>query len=395
MVKILNTINDYCLYLLVFSVTFENWDPFKLVGTVSITFMTTILYFGTWVPLISRNFTFAPVKKFMIPLLFMFLVGFICSALNTEFVHEFRYAFHQRAFLLALLMMFIAAHLYCKPYTLTMVLNSYLASIIFLSVLASLGHGVTLVHGRAYLFGENPNVMGVKGVLAFLIIMSRLITKFSIKRAVVIVPMCIPFISLVVLSGSRGAFLSMFLGLGVLLFFRKTSLINKWAIFVLGIFASGFLMLYLLETNPVIAERLTETVETGDTGRNVLWDAAFNIIQDYPIIGAGFGGVIPRMYAYSGISLVPHNIFLYLFISCGVFGVIFFVVFLFRLVKQLFFHFKESGNSLNLVIFVIVMFNMSKQGGSIGKILFWFFFAILIGSSTQILHKQYTKPLTE
>ena len=270
-----------------------------------------------------------------------------------------------------------------------MVLNAYLASTLLLAIMASLGHGVTLVHGRMYLFGENPNVMGVKGVLGFLIIVSRLISKFSLKRLIVIALMCFPFISLVLLSGSRGAFISMFLGLAVLLFFRKTSMMNKWGIFILGIVASGFLMLYLLETNPVMAERMLKTVETGDTGRNVLWNAAFDIIQDYPIIGAGFGGVIPRMYAYSGIGLVPHNIFLYLFISCGLFGVVFFTVFLFRLVKQLFFHFRESGNSLNLVIFVIVMFNMSKQGGSIGKILFWFFFAVLIGSSAQILRKTY------
>lgn len=392
MIKILNSLNDYCLYLLVFSITFENWDPFKLVGSVSVTFMTTILYFGTWIPLISRNFVFAPLKKFVVPLLLMFVVGLVCSSLNSEFIYEFRDAFHQRAFLLVLLMTFIAAHLYCKPDSLPIVLNAYLASTILLFLLASLGYGVTLVHGRAYLFGENPNVMGVKGVLAFLIIIYRLITKFSIKRAIVIIPMCIPFIGLVVLSGSRGAFISMFLGLGVLLFFRKTSTLNKWAIFVLGIFASGFLMLYLLETNPVIAQRLTETVETGDTGRNVLWNAAFDIIGDHLIIGSGFGGVIPKMYSYSGIALVPHNIFLYIFISCGLFGVVLFSIFLFRLVKQLFSHFKRSGNSLNLVIFVIVMFNMSKQGGSIGKILFWFFFAILLGSSTQFLTKN--KPLT-
>jgi len=40
---------------------------------------------------------------------------------------------------------------------------------------------------------------------------------------------------------------------------------------------------------------------------------------------------------------------------------------------------------------VIVIFNMSKQGGSIGKTLFWFFFAVLIGSTVHILSKDDNK----
>ena len=67
---------------------------------------------------------------------------------------------------------------------------------------------------------------------------------------------------------------------------------------------------------------MLETVETGDTGRNMLWEAAFNVIGDNIIIGAGFEGLIPRMYQYSGIHLAPHNIFLYLFITTGLPGLI-------------------------------------------------------------------------
>ncbi|WP_158259156.1 O-antigen ligase family protein [Flagellimonas meridianipacifica] len=356
----------------------------------------TMFYFATWVPLISKNFSFHPLKKFVIPLLLLIVVGFVFSALNSQYVDEMRFAFHQRALLLIVLMTFIASHIYNKPKILPFVLNSYIASILLLFLLVTLGQGVTYIHGRIYLFGENPNVLGVKAVLAFLIAMSKLISNFSFKRMAIIVPICLPFISLTVLSGSRGAFISMFLGLGVLLFFRKTGVVNKWAIFIIGVFASSFLISYLLETNPVIASRLLETVEKGDTGRNVLWDAAFNIIADHTIIGTGFAGVIPMMYAYSGIPKNPHNIFLYLFISCGLPGILLFITFLVRLAKSLLRHYRVYGNSLNLVLFVIVIFNMSKQGGSIGKILFWLFFAILIGSTAHVLpnyNKQ--KRLTE
>ena len=285
-------------------------------------------------------------------------------------------------------MTFIAAHLYCKPKILPIVLNSYIASMLLVFLLVSLGKGVTYENGRLLLFGENPNMLWEQRLsLAFLITISKLINNFSIKRFIIIIAICIPFISLTAMSGSRGAFVSMFLGLAVLLFFRKTGVLNKWALIVFGVLASGMLITYLLETNPIMAERLLKTVETGDIGRNVLWDAAFNVIKDHIIIGAGFEGVKPRMYAYSGIYMNPHNIFLYVFIASGLPGIILFIIFLTRLTKLLFLHYKKYGDSLNLVLFVIVIFNMSKQGGSIGKILFWFFFAVLIGSTAQIMSR--------
>lgn len=393
MIRTLNIINDYFLYFLVFCITFEKWDPFQLVGTVSITYIGTILYIGTWVPLIGRNFHFAPLKKFVLPLFLLIYVGFACSAINSEYVTELKFAFNYRTLLLIVFMTLIAAHLYNKPKILPIVLNSYIASMLLVFLLVSLGNGVSYEQGRLMLFGENPNIMGAKAALAFLITISKLINKFSIPRLIIVSAICIPFIGLVATSGSRGAFVSMFLGLAVLLYFRKTSVLNKWALLIFALFASSMLITYMFETNPIMAQRMLETVEKGETGRNVLWDAAFNIIQDNIIIGSGFEGVRPRMYAYSGINLNPHNIFLYIFIACGLPGIILFLIFLSRLAKKLFTHFKQSGDSLNLVIFVIVVFNMSKQGGSIGKILFWFFFAVLIGSTAQMVSKDQHKNL--
>ncbi|WP_350291627.1 O-antigen ligase family protein [uncultured Croceitalea sp.] len=395
MLRTLNIINDYCLYLLVFSVTFEKWDPFQLVGTVSVTFITTILYFGTWVPLIGTNFQFAPFKKFVIPLLYLILVGFICSAINSEYVTEMKLAYNYRTLLLIVLMTFVAAHIYCKPKVLPLVLNSYVASMLLVSLLVSQGNGVTYVNDRLLLFGENPNVMGAKAALAFLIAISRLINKFSITRLIILGAICIPFIALVAMSGSRGAFISIFLGLAVLLYFKKMGVLQKWTLIVFAAFASVILITYLLETNPLLAERFLNTVEKGDTGRSGVWNTAFNVIKDNIIIGAGFEGVLPRMYAYSGgVPLLPHNVFLYLYIATGLPGIILFLIFLARLTKLLFAHFKRTGDSLNLVLFVIVVFNMAKQGGSIGKILFWFFFAVLIGSTAHMISKDQHKKIT-
>ncbi|MCE2612441.1 O-antigen ligase family protein [Flavobacteriaceae bacterium D16] len=395
MIKPLNIINDYCLYLLVFSITFESWDPFQLVGTVSVTYITTILYLASWVPLIGSNFHFAPLKRFVTPLLLLILVGFFCSVINSEYVTEIKYSYNYRTLLLIVLMTFIAAHIYCKPKVLPLVLKSYVASMLLVYILVFLGNGVTVENGRLLLFGENPNVMGAKAALAFLITISWLTNKFSFIRFIVIGAICIPFIGLVATSGSRGAFVSMFLGLAVLLYFRKTSVLKKWALIILAALGSVMLITYLFETNPILAERMLETVETGDTGRNMLWEAAFNVIGDNIIIGAGFEGLIPRMYQYSGIHLAPHNIFLYLFITTGLPGLILFLIFLFRLSKLLLADIKYTGNAVYLVLFVIVIFNMSKQGGSIHKTLFFFFFGVLIGSTAQLISRNQQKKIAK
>ncbi|WP_435625424.1 O-antigen ligase family protein [Flagellimonas sp.] len=308
---------------------------------------------------------------------------------------ELKFAFGYRTLLLIVFMTFIAAHIYSKPKILPLVLNSYLASMLLVCLLVAIGQGVTLENDRLLLFGENPNIMGAKAALAFLIAVSRLINKFSIKVLLISGAVCIPLIGLVATSGSRGAFVSMFLGLAVLLWFRKAGILQKLALIFFGALGSGMLITYMLESNPIMAERLLETVEKGDTGRNVLWEGAFRAIKDNIILGVGFEGVIPTMYRYSGIYLVPHNIFLYVYIAAGLPGMILFLTFLGRLTKLLFAHFKESGDSLNLVLFVIVIFNMSKQGGSIEKTLFWFFFAVLIGSTVHIMSRNKLEKIRE
>jgi hypothetical protein len=59
------TFDDFALYLLVFSVTFENWNPFGLQGVFSITKMTTIFYLISSLRVFSEriSLTFSTVSK--------------------------------------------------------------------------------------------------------------------------------------------------------------------------------------------------------------------------------------------------------------------------------------------------------------------------------------------
>src|SRR5690606_28077390 len=117
------------------------------------------------------------------------------------------------------LMMLMAGHISTDSSLIQKALNAYIVSMLLVFVLASMGIGESYEKGRLMLFGENPNLLGMKAVIAFLIIAARTLNKdFSIKRFMIALALGIPLISLTLLTVSRGAFLSIFLGFVILIF---------------------------------------------------------------------------------------------------------------------------------------------------------------------------------
>lgn len=382
MIKLLENINKYTLLLLVFSVTFENWDPFKLVGTISITYMTSGLYILTWLPLLRKNFSFTPLKEYVFPLLFFALAGIVSTALHSNYAETLEDLYNERVLQLIILMFLIAAHLANDPKLIILVLNTYVLSILTMYLLYNAGVGVDFEKGRLQLFGENPNLLGMKAVIALLIVLAQLInSKYSILRLVISVLVIVPLFSLIIFSASRGALASVFLGIGVMVFTMNISLGKKIILGVIGTIGSFLLFEMVMQANPLFKSRILRTIETGDTGRNALWEAAIEIFQNNPIIGVGTPGLLPEMFRYSGRFIDPHNTFLYVLVTTGIIGFFFYCLFIWRLTKNLYRKYLTSREVVYIVIYLVVLFNMSKAGGGIGKILFWFFFAILIAST--------------
>ncbi len=84
-----------------------------------------------------------------------------------------------------------------------------------------------------------------------------------------------------------------------------------------------------------------------------IWRAVVRMISDNPYSGIGIGeGAWDRMYpmySYIGVEAAPHshNLYLQIWLELGVFGLIFFIVFLFLLYQSGFTFFKKlSGNSM-------------------------------------------------
>ena len=176
--------------------------------------------------------------------------------------------------------------------------------------------------------------------------------------------------------------------MAVLVLYMKISIWKKLLSLLAGIAFSVLFFNYIMQSNEAFKNRIVRTIETGDTGRNELWAASFEIIADNPLLGVGHAGALPVMYKYSGRHMDPHNTFLYVLMITGIIGFIFFMTFIFRLGKNLYKKFKVSGHVLFLVIFIVILFNMSKAGGGIGSIFFWFFFSILIGATFMLEENQ-------
>ncbi|WP_339839799.1 O-antigen ligase family protein [uncultured Maribacter sp.] len=222
----------------------------------------------------------------------------------------------------------------------------------------------------------------MKALIAFLIVLSNMLeTNFSLKKILFGSLIMIPLLSLVIASGSRGAFLSVFIGLALFVVFMRISIGKKIVLGLFGIVGSISFFLFVLANNVDFQRRLLDSVETGDIGRNLAWVGAQKVIENNPIIGVGFPAALPEMYQEIGIAMDPHNVFLYVAMTTGLVGFCFFMIFIWRIAKILFLSYKKNGKIVYLVIFFIIVLNMAKAGGGISMILFYFFFAALIGST--------------
>lgn len=379
MIQLLKKVNNICLFMLVFSVTFENWDPLSLKGSISVTYMMTVLYILSWIPFLKSILTIRFLNQFVVPLAFFIVVGIISTALNSFYASSLEDIIHKRMFQLIILMFLLASHLIKEPELIKKVLIIFILSIVMMYMLFMAGQGVSFENGRILIFGENPNLIGLKSTLAFLIALGFIFYReHSLVVKGLYAMTLLPFLNLTILSASRGALLSLFLGVLILVINLKMHLWKKLVLLAGGFMFSLGMFVYILETNPVFKYRILNTVERGDIGRNDLWIAAVEAIKNNLFMGVGIPGDKSIMFKYGGRFMDPHNVFLWVLLTTGVIGFLFFMIFIFRIGMELFKNYKSRQFSIYFIIYFMVILNMSKAGGGIGKILFWFLFGILI-----------------
>ncbi len=380
----LKNINNYCLYLLVFSASFEAWDPFNIASSFSVTRMVTIVYFISYVPFLRIYLKLEGFKRYLAPLVLFILAGIVSSSLNDKYVTNLSEIFNSRLIQLVLLMILIICHVSTDKKILRASLKAFVLS---MCVLASLnlffGAGEQMIGNRHFIFGESPNLTGMKATLAILVITANLIErKSSLWYIILSGLLMLPIINLLMVSGSRGALLSLLIGLFVMMVLINIGWLKKTILFFIATCLSIYLVAFILEHDRDFGQRIENSITKGETaGRSHLWESAYRMIEDNYFLGVGNSGLMPEMQKYSGKYTVPHNIFMEVWLTSGILGFFFFMIFISRLWISLYKEYRHTKNVLNLIIFLVILFNMSKSGGSIGFIFAWIFFALLIAST--------------
>lgn len=373
----------YCLYLLIYGVCFEYWDPLGVASTLSIAKLSTIPYFLVSIFNLKHYFRLSFLKKFLVPLIFVIVSGFFSAVVNDIYITNVIEILDVRMLQLIFLMFLIISHIHYDKEILNRILWVYIFGIFTMAFLYVLGAGVGYNGGRLFLFGENANITGMKTSLAFIIVFHHLLyRKPNIKKITLFFLLGLPILNLLIASGSRGALLSVFVGIFFMAMVGNLSFIKKASFLILGICLAVFVFQYILENDKGFMIRIMNSVQKGETaGRNHLWNSAYMIVKDNVFFGVGNPGLLPSMYVYSGYYQEPHNLFLEMWLTTGIIGFASFLFFLLNITLELFKDFKKNKDVLFCILLVIVLLNMSKSGGGAGLIYAWIFFGVIIGST--------------
>src|SRR5690554_3713310 len=257
--KILQNTNDFALLLFVFGVNFENWDPFGLQGVFSIAKMTAIVYIVSWIPFMDK-IKVKPLKPLLIPLILYLLVDFFSSAINNIYTTGILDTFNIKLFQLLILLILIVSHIYHNNALLKWIMYSFIANVLLLSILSALGIGYEVSEvqdgARLTLFGENPNMIGMKASFASVMLFYFIFNAKKLWTKVLLVFPLLLIISMLIATASRGALLSIFVGLGIMVLIQRTSAIRKIVLISIGIGVSAWLFNYIMTTNENFAMRI-------------------------------------------------------------------------------------------------------------------------------------------
>jgi O-antigen ligase len=171
----------------------------------------------------------------------------------------------------------------------------------------------------------NPNTLAIQMACAAVIIMGYCIQEatWSAKRKALLLIMTLPVFVVMVQTGSRSGIGAFVIGMAVFFFPHRGSKKQKLAFFLAAAAIAG--VIYLLLSDPQAAERITRTIQEGESaGRDAIYSAALNMFNERPLFGWGAREAFQELGWRLGLagSRDAHNFILYLLIEVGLVGTI-------------------------------------------------------------------------
>ncbi len=320
----------FSIYLFMFSLNFESIDLFNLgIDYLATKISISVLLFFSLLNF-KNSFTFKNFPDSIKIIVLFFLMLTINNFINQNIAYNT--IIDIPFFLNILVFIVLCNYVVIDENIILKGLLVFSLSSFFLAILFFLGLGeVSLLEGRFSIFGINENRLGLTACVSILILVSLVFdNKLVLKKRRYILLIMTPFLLVLLLqTGSRSAFISLILGLGIHFFLNKQlKHIYKIVMFLMLLFFMIFIWQFFLKDSFIIT-RLFQSINEGDlSSRDLIWSEIFKLIADNPILGVGETGYAQRMMTFSDFDVPsPHNVFIEVFCYTGFVGLAVFLVF--------------------------------------------------------------------
>ena len=378
--KTINKIHYFFIYLYCFSLSFERIDLFGLGIDFLSSKITIVLLLLSSILRGKHYFNIRRINYYTKPLFIIFIYLTFLNYLNINYISS---KFVNVSFFLNISVFVVLLNTSLeKP---QIAFNSLIAFSLGNAVLVSLylsGISVSSYGDRQSIFGINPNILGLMlGVsLSTLIV---LIQNSSIRNKI-FGYLYTPFLFMMLIkTGSRTAFLVFILSLILFVLFSSLNKLKK-IFFILMSLVATFFIWFLYLKDSLIVSRLGASVNSGDlSARDLIWVEIFKKmdVRNY-VFGIGESGYQAMMDGAFGMdegAPSPHNVFIELFCYTGVFGLLFFTRFLYRVVKTSLIKNNNTGDILALM-FLIPIFGVLLSGQIINQKYVWLLFVYIVSN---------------
>ncbi len=353
----IQTLQRISLYIFLFSLNFEVWDPFETEGYFSISRLTGIIYFVVSIPAIINYKTSEKFKPIFNTIIVFFCYLIFVNAIHAESTKDSILDF--TIFQNIVLFWILINHVRTEPLVLEKGLVFFSLGAATLALLYYLGIGIEITNdGRVSIFGDNQNAIGQRMCFAITIVtLAILQNRVNINKSRFLLLLIIPvLLGLLVATGSRLSILSLaIVFIAGLVLFKTKSHLAKGVIFLIGIVCFIFMVQLALE-NEMLRERFLSSIQEGNlSDRDVIWEHIFPLIKQNTIFGVGQTGYTNFCFDIFGRYMSPHNVILEIVCFTGVIGLFIYFIFLYQIFTQAYILYKAEGFLLPLLLSITVM----------------------------------------
>lgn len=386
----------YLFYLFVLAIPFETATETVSIGTVPMIIGIAL----TGAALLQPRLCFDPP-----PGAFWCFVGYFVVCLSLGTTQNLGYIGPVITKLLTfaqmLLLMWISFNLFRYPEICKNALLIFVAACALLSVLQIAGVGAVRVgQGRMSMFGDSVNTVGATLAFSLMALIGMTYGRTTVDRRITLFAWIVfPIIgTALIMTGSRGALLSLVLGIGLLVI-RNGTWAAKLKIASVAILAIGFLTVTAL-SDDVMRTRLERSLYQGETaGRDRIHAHAWSMFYEKPILG--WGPVYNTIELGSRLGRTtrdPHSLYLSILTEAGLLGSVLFFGGLGLLVRAAWQARVKIEGALPMAMLSCLLF-FSIAGSWQNRKLFWLTLAYVLASAwsfretSQQVPAQFSDPL--